>query len=335
MTISALILLALFATAAIFLIWLATMGTSIDLVAAAAAIISVSSSAPSQAVFVCLLPALISFHGFKTRKFTFAAAMLSFVSGVLLLSSGFQYFCSVLTFYVLKSALILYIWRRKLYLGGSTHPYPPLDVCRIIVKGLGPALISTCKVLLTRGHSANPICISCRIADVAFLSYVACCAGHGFSTELASVRFAKPRLITTWRSVLPGVSGGVTPLGTIASALGGGIIGIAFCAVLTLSAVREWPLTEAASNCFKFHLILGMLAGLLGSCFSSLLGALLMYSGVDPVTNKVVTHPNGASTEHITGIDLLNSTQMSFFACSLTSASFAVVAWFKFAYFPI
>jgi uncharacterized membrane protein len=212
MTISALILLALFTTAAIFLIWLATMGTSIDLVAAAAAIISVSSSAPSQAVFVCLLPALISFHGFKTRKFTFAAAMLSFVSGVLLLSSGFQYFCSVLTFYVLKSALILYIWRRKLYLGGSTHPYPPLDVCRIIVKGLGPALISTCKVLLTRGHSANPICISCRIADVAFLSYVACCAGHGFSTELASVRFAKPRLITTWRSVLPGVSGGVTPL---------------------------------------------------------------------------------------------------------------------------
>jgi uncharacterized membrane protein len=78
-----------------------------------------------------------------------------------------------------------------------------------------------------------------------------------------------------------------------------------------------------------------MLAGLLGSCFSSLLGALLMYSGVDPVTNKVVNHPNGASTEHITGIDLLNSTQMSFFACSLTSASFAVVAWFKFAYFPI
>jgi uncharacterized membrane protein len=132
---------------------------------------------------------------------------------------------------------------------------------------------------------------------------------------------------------MPGVSGGVTPLGIIASALGGGIIGIVFCLISMLSHVREWPSTEAASNCFKCHLISGMLAGLLGSCFSSLLGALLMYSGFDPVTNQVVSHPNSASTEHITGIDLLNSTQMAFVACSLTSASFATVAWFKFAYF--
>jgi uncharacterized membrane protein len=328
---SAAVLSALFSAAFIFIIWLTSIDAWINRISTAAAIISDTSSASTQAFSVCLPPALISFHSFKTRKFTFAAAILSFICGVLLLSSGLQYFGAVLTFYVLKSTLILYIWRRKLYIGGSNHPYPPLDVCRILVKGLGPALISMCKLVLMHDRAANSNCINCRIADVAFLSYVACCAGHGFSTELASVRFAKPRLITTWRSVMPGVSGGVTPLGTVASALGGGVIGIAFCAFLSFSSAREMQPMES-STCYKYHLILGMLAGLLGSCFSCLLGATLMYSGVDTVSNKVVSNPNGASIEHITGIDLLNASQMAFFACSLTSASFAVVAWFKFSH---
>jgi uncharacterized membrane protein len=328
---SVVVLSALFSTAFFAMLWLTSIDAWYNRVAATVAIISDSSSASIQAISVCLPSALISFHGFKTRKFTFAAAVLSFICGVLLLSSGLQYFGAVLTFYVLKSSLIIFIWRRKLFLGGSNHPYPPLDFCRILVKGLGPALIATCKAVLIHDNFANSNCVNCRIADVAFLSYVACCAGHGFSTELASVRFAKPRLITTWRSVMPGVSGGITTLGTIASALGGGFIGIAFCAFLSLSAAHELP-TMDASACYKYHLILGMLAGLLGSCFSCLLGATLMYSGVDPVSNKVVSHANGASIEHITGIDILNASQMAFVACSLTSTSFAVVAWLKFAH---
>lgn len=332
---SAVVLSALLSSAFIFMIWLTSIDAWFNRITAAAAIVSDTSSlysASTQAISVSLPSALISFHGFKTHKFTPGAAVLSFICGVLLLSSGFQYFGAVLTFYVLKSSLILYIWRRKLYLGGSTHPYPPLDVCRILVKGLGPALISTCKLLLSYEQSANSNGINCKIADVAFLSYVACCIGHGFSTELASVRFAKPKLITTWRSVMPGVSGGVTPLGTVASAVGGGLIGVAFCAFSSLSAARELPPIEASACCYKYHLILGMLAGLLGSCFSCLLGATLMYSGFDSVSNKVVSHANGASIEHITGIDLLNASQMALIACSLTSTSFAVVAWFKFTH---
>ncbi len=295
-----------------------------------AAIIAGASHSPSQTLSVSLPPALISFHGFKTRKFTLAAAILSFVSGVMLLGAGIHYFCSVLTFYVTKTAVILYIWRHKLHLGGSSHPYPPLDFWRVAVKGLSPALICTSKLFFARSYPLNSNCIDCRIADAAFLSFVACCAGHGFSTELASVRFAKPRLITTWRSVMPGVSGGITLMSTLASAFGGGLIGMAFCAMPALSPMHE-PLPYAPSCC----IIMGMLAGMLGSCFGSLLGATLMYSGFDTVTNKVVCHANSdscESIEHVTGIDILNPTQISFLASGLTSASFAAVAWFKFSY---
>lgn len=320
--------------AAAFLIWLVSLDVLFNQLSAVAVIIARSSPTPLQVLSACLPSALISFHGFKTRKFTFAATLLSFVSGVLLLSSGLKYFCSVLAFYVAKSSLILYIWRRKLYSGGSHqahHPYPPLDVWRILVKGFAPALISTFKLVLIRYNSSSVTCTDCRIADVAFLSYVACCAGHGFSTELAAVRFAKPKLITTWRNVMPGVRGGVTILSTIASAVGGGFIGVVFFFVLTVLPGHEQPILDN-SNCYQYYIVLGMLAGMLGSCFGSLLGATLKYSGIDPVTNKVVSHANGGSIEHVTGIDLLDDTQIALVASSLTSASFAAVAWLKFSY---
>jgi hypothetical protein len=88
------------------------------------------------------------------------------------------------------------------------------------------------------------------------------------------------------------------------------------------------PLALAPRCC----VIAGMLAGMLGSCFGSLLGATLMYSAFDTVTNKVVSHANSVSIEHVTGIDILNPTQISFLASGLTSASFAAVAWLKFSY---
>jgi uncharacterized membrane protein len=320
----AFVVYALFSCAIVLLIWLVSPRSLTSHVSAA--IIAGASHSPSL-LCVCLPPALISLHGFKTRKFTLGAAILSSVSGVMLLGAGIQYFCSVLTFYVAKSAIILYIWRHKLHLGGSSHPYPPLDFWRVAVKGLSPALICTSKFLCARSYPFNSNCIDIRIADAAFLSYVACCAGHGFSAELAFVRFAKPRLITTWRSVMPGVSGGITLMSTLASAFGGGLIGMAFCAVPALSPMHE-PLPYAPSCC----IIMGMLAGMLGSCFGSLLGATLMYSGFDTVTNKVVCHANSESIEHVTGIDILNPTQISFLASGLTSASFAAVAWLKFSY---
>jgi uncharacterized membrane protein len=143
------------------------------------------------------------------------------------------------------------------------------------------------------------------------------------------VRTAKPKLITTWRSVMPGVRGGVTPVSIVASAIGGGLIGMVFWSVFNVFPVLELPIIELPNP--KCLIILGMLAGMLGSCFGSLLGATLIYSGLDPVTSKVVSHANGGSIEHVTGIDLLNDAQVALLAASLTSASFVAVAWLKFS----
>jgi uncharacterized membrane protein len=312
-----------FACATLFLIWLVSLEKLFDL---AIVIFIDLSSRPLQTVTGCLPPFLASLHAYKTRRFTCGAAVISFIAGVLLLNAGLQYFCSVLAFYMAKSALIFFLWQRKLYLD---HHYPPLDVSRILVEGLSPALLCTWKSVLAYHGSMDAKCI--RIADVAFLSYVACCTGHGFSSELSSIRSAKPRLVTSWRIVVPGIHGAVTLLGIASSAVGGGFVGLAFSIALSLSPEHDLPIF--ASNCFKYFSVLGMLAGLLGSLFGSLLGATLQFSGIDIATNKVV-HANGCMTEHIAGIDLVNSTQCFFLASSLTSAAFASVAWLKFSCLP-
>ena len=77
-----------------------------------------------------------------------------------------------------------------------------------------------------------------------------------------------------WCVALLGTNGGVSVAGTLSSALGGCIVGLAYftvmlvCAREDLNSPPQWPL-----------LIVTTLSGLLGSLIDSLLGATLQYSG--------------------------------------------------------
>jgi len=78
-------------------------------------------------------------------------------------------------------------------------------------------------------------------------------------------------------SGLSGTNGGVSVAGTLSSALGGSIVGLAYLAVILLcgreasmgvSTPPQWPL-----------LIVTTLTGLIGSFMDSFFGATLQYSG--------------------------------------------------------
>lgn len=85
-----------------------------------------------------------------------------------------------------------------------------------------------------------------------------------------------PFLITSRKSVPRGTNGGVTLIGLVMSFFGGVVIGIAYyltvlyCIETNIMALSppQWPV-----------LILGGVAGLLGSLIDSFIGATLQYSG--------------------------------------------------------
>lgn len=74
--------------------------------------------------------------------------------------------------------------------------------------------------------------------------------------------------------ISPGTNGGVTPVGLVASFLGGAAVGVAYFVMQLLAvgdlhlADPQWPIV-----------VYGGVAGLLGSMLDSFLGAHMQYSG--------------------------------------------------------
>lgn len=113
---------------------------------------------------------------------------------------------------------------------------------------------------------------------VGILSSLACSCGDTWASELGSVLGkGQPRLITSGRRVPRGTNGAVTAIGLLVSFLGGVAVGVAYWATLwcTVSGGEQWTQSTA-----QWPIVLvGGLAGLLGSIVDSLLGATVQYSG--------------------------------------------------------
>jgi uncharacterized protein (TIGR00297 family) len=124
----------------------------------------------------------------------------------------------------------------------------------------------------------------------AFLGVMATVTADTWATELGVLSPHKPRLITTSRPVEPGTSGGVTLLGTSASAAGSLIIGLAMvCFFVVGEALAGRPLI------FPWWMVLAALpGGILGSLFDSLLGA---------TVQAIYRYPDGRETERTVGRD--------------------------------
>lgn len=119
------------------------------------------------------------------------------------------------------------------------------------------------------GHtrSGNPLYVALTLA---FFGVMATVNADTWATELGVLARTTPRLITSGRSVLPGTSGGVTAVGTLAALAGGLFIGVAAFVFIQAASL----LTRGSLLLSDLPLIpIAAVAGLVGSLFDSLLGA--------------------------------------------------------------
>ena len=118
----------------------------------------------------------------------------------------------------------------------------------------------------------------------------------------------KPRLITTLflREVPAGTNGGMSLLGTIASALGGAFIGI-------VSLTYDYMIMSTSLQYVLFVASLGLTYGLLGSMLDSLLGATVQATYYSYERKCIIkSHDlgkniNDSSIRRICGIDILTN----------------------------
>ncbi|NTU78747.1 MAG: DUF92 domain-containing protein [Chloroflexales bacterium] len=114
----------------------------------------------------------------------------------------------------------------------------------------------------------------------AFAGLMAAVTADTWATELGVLSPHKPRLITTGRVVEPGTSGGISLVGTSASAGGALLIGTIFYVLLVVEgapAATTWWVIPAST-----------LGGLCGSLIDSLMGA---------TVQAIYAYPDGRETE--------------------------------------
>lgn len=118
----------------------------------------------------------------------------------------------------------------------------------------------------------------------AFLGVMATVTADTWATELGVLSPDQPRLITTGKPVEAGTSGGITVHGSVASAAGGLLIGLAmlYFTFLTHKALLWWFIPA------------GLLGGFFGSMSDSLMGA---------TKQAIFCYPNGKETEKVVGKD--------------------------------
>jgi uncharacterized protein (TIGR00297 family) len=149
-----------------------------------------------------------------------------------------------------------------------------------------------------------------------FVGVMATVTADTWATELGTLARRPPRLITTGQQVEVGSSGGVSPLGTAASATGGLIVGL-----LAGLLVPELSTMGAA--------LIGTLGGLAGSLIDSLLGATIQqiyYCDHCQKETERKIHKCGHNTRPMRGLSWLNNDLVNLLA-SAGGGVIALLIW--------
>jgi uncharacterized protein (TIGR00297 family) len=142
-----------------------------------------------------------------------------------------------------------------------------------------------------------------RTLRAGYVGALATATADTWATELGVLSPHPPRLITTGKQAAPGTSGGITLLGTAASAAGSFALGAFF-----------WLLQRKHKENATLPFI-ALISGLSGSLFDSFLGATVQAMYFCPVCQKETErqiHNCGNKTQHVRGLSWLNNDAVNF-----------------------
>ncbi|KAI0363414.1 hypothetical protein BV20DRAFT_958350 [Pilatotrama ljubarskyi] len=160
------------------------------------------------------------------------------------------------------------------------------------------------------------------------LKHFACCLGDTLASELGILSRSPPILITTLKVVPPGTNGGLSKVGTLASLMGGFIMGgtIAASLLVQSSACRAvWM------DVLPPLLLWGTLAGGLGSLLDSILGATLQRTRFINSTKRILTDEapepaSGSDVKVVSGYDVLTNNQVNLVSSIATAVILGALA---------
>ena len=219
---------------------------------------------------------------------------------------GWDWGMLLITFFMLASLISKYQHRAKAALAEKFAKGSRRDLGQALANGGAGALLAL-------GFGVWPA----PLLFYAFIGALATVNADTWATELGVLSKTPPRLITTGKIVEPGTSGGISWRGTLATLVGGTVMGVAawgFLVIRCQFSVLHSPLTCALLPT-SYLWLLATVGGLGGSLCDSLLGATVQaiyYSSVRQKETEKVIDPDGTPNQHLRGWRWLNNDWVNF-----------------------
>lgn len=292
---------------------------------------SESELSPLRCFMSIFVPSLMLYNAAKNKKLDTLAMITAFFMGFVETLSNLCMIATTIAFFMAGTRATVFKKSLKEF-GGDTDLHGKRNWIQVVSNG-GIGMEIAILLLIEKGPAnelpinfAEDYCPS--LLSLAFLGSMACACGDTLASELApALTSAQPRLfINPFHKVPRGTNGGVTILGLIFSAFGGFVCGSTYYISTLICVNREvllisppqWPL-----------IIVGTIAGLLGSLIDSFFGATVQFSGYDRATGKIVSK-SGANIIHISGSEILDNHSvnlMSTLVTALVTPYFGKLIW--------
>jgi uncharacterized protein (TIGR00297 family) len=192
-----------------------------------------------------LLAALVALAAYRARALSLDGAIAAFVVGTIVVATGGWNGAAVLLAFFVPSALLTRVGRERKRSLHGTHAPAPRNAWQVFANG---GVAAACAIAAL-GSSA-PL-------NAAFAGAFAAASADTWGTEIGTLARRRPVSILTFAPMEPGLSGGVSLLGTFATIAG------ALCIAVVASLLRVAPLWPVA------------VAGVAGALLDSIVGASL------------------------------------------------------------
>jgi len=254
------------------------------------------------------LASVIGLAGWAAGSLSSSGAVAALLIGTLIFGfGGLPWAALLLTFFISSSLLSRLFSGKKIILAEKFEKGSRRDWGQVFANGGAGAFLAVIALLFPQENWPW----------LAFAGTMATVNADTWATELGVLSSKLPRLITTGKQVPTGTSGGISLAGTLATYLGGAVIGLVgwlFQPALPLGA----------------YLAAVSLAGLTGSLVDSLLGATIQAIYYDPVrqkeTERRIYNENGQLNPPLRGKEWMNNDMVNFIS-SVCGALAAAGLW--------
>jgi uncharacterized protein (TIGR00297 family) len=244
------------------------------------------------------LSAIIAALAYRRGSLSPSGALGALVVGTLIFGLGGWVWGVVLAvFFISASALSHFKEREKAAVAEKFEKGHRRDIGQVMANGGLGALIAVLSAIVPETAVPRELWL------YLFIGVMATVTADTWATELGTLSKAPPRLITNGRMVEVGTSGGVSPLGTGVSLLGGLLIGLTAGLLGVVAGLLNW------NSAFLIGFI-GAAAGATGSLIDSLMGATIQqiyYCDACQKETERRVHRCGTTTRPLRGWSWMNN----------------------------